>query len=173
ICVKGETDFYGILLEIIEVEFPGLLKLKCVLCKCEWFDPVVNKGVRSNKFGVVDVNGGQRYNKFEPFILASQADQVSFLPYPRMRESEINLLVVIKVTPRGRIISGEEEPLQEEHINVVEEAEQQTGEILLIDPHNREYEDLPEDTTDEAGEDEFIEDDDVSTDDENVNDMSE
>lgn len=101
ICVKGETDFYGILQEIIEVEFPGLLKLKCVIFKCDWFDPVVNRGVRFNKFGVVAVNGGRRYNKFEPFILASQADQVSFLPYPRMRESGISWLSVIKVTPRG------------------------------------------------------------------------
>ncbi|KAL0887203.1 hypothetical protein Bca101_011186 [Brassica carinata] len=88
ICVKGETDFYGILTEIIEVEFPGILKLKCVLFKCEWFDPVVNRGVRFNKFGVVDVNSGRRYNKFEPFILASQADQVSFLSYPRNHEYE-------------------------------------------------------------------------------------
>ena len=168
ICVKGETDFYGILTEIIEVEFPGILKLKCVLFKCEWFDPVVNRGVRSNKFGVVDVNGGRRYNKFEPFILASQADQVSFLPYPRMRDSGINWLAVIKVTPRGRIISGEEPPLQEEQINEVEEPEQEIDDILLIDPHNHEYEDLTDDATDEAVEDEFNENDDVSSDDENV-----
>ena len=38
VCVKGETDFYGILQEIIEVEFPGLVKLKYVLFKCDWFD---------------------------------------------------------------------------------------------------------------------------------------
>ena len=84
ICVKGETDFYGILHEIIEVEFPRLLKLKFILFKCDWFDLVINIGVRFKKFGVVDVNGGQRYNKFEPFILASQAYQVSFVDYYRM-----------------------------------------------------------------------------------------
>ena len=58
--------------------------------------------------------------------------------------------------------------MQEEHINEVEEPEQQTDDIFLIDPHNREYEDLPDDTTDEAVEDEFNENDDVSSDDENV-----
>ncbi|XP_056856542.1 uncharacterized protein LOC130505955 [Raphanus sativus] len=161
ICVKGETDFYGILQEIIEVEFHGLLKLKCVIFKCDWFDPVVNRGVRFNKFGVVAINGGRRYNKFEPFILASQADQVSFLPYPRLRESGISWLAVIKVTPRGRIIGGEEPPLQEEHINEVEEPEQQMEDILLIDPHNHEYEDLPDDTTDGASGEEFNESDDM------------
>ena len=65
--MKGETDFYGILEEIIEVEFPGVLKLKCVIFKCEWFDPVVDRGVRLNKFGVVAVNGARRYIK--PFFV--------------------------------------------------------------------------------------------------------
>ncbi|WZY93050.1 hypothetical protein YC2023_065379 [Brassica napus] len=123
ICVKGETDFYGILQEITEVEFPGLLRLKCVLFKCDWFDPV------ANKFGVVDVNAGRSYKTFEPFILALQADQVSFISYPQIKELEINWLAVIKVTPCGRIIGGEEPPLQEEHFNEVEEPEQQTDDI--------------------------------------------
>ena len=85
-----------------------------------------------------------------------------------MRDSCINWLAVIKVTPRGRIISGEELPLQEEHINEVEEPEQEIDDILLIDPHNHEYEDLTDDATEEAVEDEFNENDDVSSDDENV-----
>ncbi|KAL0650577.1 hypothetical protein Bca4012_093268 [Brassica carinata] len=174
ICVKGETDFYGILQEIIEVEFPGLLKIKCVLFKCEWFDPVVNRGIRYNKFGVVDVNFGRRYNKFESFILASQAEQVSFLPYPRLRTSGINWLAAIKITPRGRIVAGEEQPLQEEDaINEVEVPEQPTDEIFLIDPQNFQYEDIPEDATDEAREDEFerSDDDDCNDSDENENDL--
>ncbi|CAG7863762.1 unnamed protein product, partial [Brassica rapa] len=87
---------------------------------------------------------------------------VSFLPYPRMRDSGINWLAVIKVTPRGRIISGEEPPLQEEQINEVEEPEQEIDDILLIDPHNHEYEDLTDDATGEAVEDEFNENDDIS-----------
>ena len=38
------------------MEYLGLLKLKCILFECDWFDPVVNRVVRFNKFGVVDVN---------------------------------------------------------------------------------------------------------------------
>lgn len=110
--MKGETDFYKIFQKIIEVEFTGLLKLKCVLFKCDWFDPVVNKGVRLNKFGVVDVHSGRRYKKFEPFILASQAEQVSFISYPRIRDSCITWWTAIKVTPQGRIIGGDEHRLQ-------------------------------------------------------------
>jgi len=52
-------------------------------------------------------------------------------------------------------------------MNEVVEPEYQMDDILLIDPQNREYEDLPDDATDEAGEDEFNENDDVSSDDEN------
>ena len=70
-----------------------------------------------------------------------------------MRDSGINWLAVIKVTPRERIISVEEPPLQEEQINEVEEPEQEIDDILLIDPHNHEYEDLTDDATDEAVED--------------------
>ncbi|XP_056864031.1 uncharacterized protein LOC130511177 [Raphanus sativus] len=153
----------------------GRHRIKCVLFKCEWFDPVENRGVRFNKFGVVDIHSGRRYNKFEPFILASQAEQVSFLPYPRLRSSRINWLTAIKITPRGRIVAGEEPPLQEEDaINEVEVPDQQTDEILLVDPDNRQYEDLPEDVTDEAREDEFdrSDDDHCSDVDENSNDSS-
>ena len=114
-------------------------------------------------FGVVDVNSGRRYNKFELFILASQAEQVSFLPYPRLRSSAINWLAVIKITPRGRIVAGQEPPLQEEDA---------INEILLIDPENQQYEDLPEDVTDEAREYEFdgSDDDHCTNVDENEND---
>ncbi|KAL0688847.1 hypothetical protein Bca4012_088524 [Brassica carinata] len=85
-----------------------------------------------------------------------------------MRDSGINWLAVIKVTPRGRIISGEKPPLKKEQINEVEEPEQEIDDILLIDPHNHEYEDLTDDATNKAVEDEFNENDDVSSDDENV-----
>ena len=68
--MEGETEFYGILQQILEVEYPRLLNLKCVLFKCDWFDPVIGRGVRVNNLGVFDVNANKNYAKFEPFILA-------------------------------------------------------------------------------------------------------
>lgn len=50
--VKGKTDYYGVLQEIIEVGLPGLVNLKCILLKCDWFDSTVDWGARINKFGV-------------------------------------------------------------------------------------------------------------------------
>jgi len=106
----------------------------------------------------VDINGARRYNKFDPYILASQADQVCLIPYPRIRQSGISWLAAIKVTPRVRVIGDEQPPFQEDSVNVVEAPEQSTDEILLVDPQNPGYEDLPDDiTTDEGNEDEFEE----------------
>ncbi|XP_013617848.1 PREDICTED: uncharacterized protein LOC106324422 [Brassica oleracea var. oleracea] len=127
ICVKGERYFYGILQEIIEVEFPGLVKMKCVLFKCDWFDPTENRGVRYNKFGVVDINATRsRYKSYTS----------------------------------GRVLSDEQPPWQEDVINEVDIPEKATDEILLVDPQNPRYEDLPYEVADEAIEDEFEERDD-------------
>ena len=122
--MKGETDFYGVLQEIIEVEFSGLVKMKCVLFKFDWFDTTENRGIRYSKFRVVDIIVTRRYNKFEPYVLASQADQVCFIPYLRIIQSGISWLATIKVTPRGRVLSDEQPPLQEDAVNVVDIPEQ-------------------------------------------------
>uniref|UniRef100_A0A1J3HIY2 Transposase-associated domain-containing protein n=1 Tax=Noccaea caerulescens TaxID=107243 RepID=A0A1J3HIY2_NOCCA len=127
VCVKGEVDFYGMLQDIIEVQYPGMLGLRCILFKCDWFDPTPGRGVRENKYGV-DVNQSRRYNKFEPFILASQAEQVTFVPYPRVRTSEITWLSVVKVSPRGTIVGDKDDipPMQQDHCSVIAEAEENT-----------------------------------------------
>ena len=44
---------------------------------------------------------------------------------------------------------------EEDAINEVDVPDQQLNEILLIDQENQQYEDLPEDVTEEAREDEF------------------
>ena len=122
------------------------MKLKCVIFKYKWFNSIVNRGVWFNKFGVVNVNSGQRYNKFEHSILALHTDQVSFLPYLQIKDSRITWLSTIKITPYGQIVSGEKLPLQQDFcINVAEAAEQQNNAILFIDPNNRKYENLPDD----------------------------
>ena len=61
---------------------------------------------------------------------------------------------------------------EEDTISEVDVPDQQLNEILLIDPENQQYEDLPKDVTDEAREDEFdVSDDDHCADlDENEND---
>ena len=60
----------------------------------------------------------------------------------------------------GRVLSDEQPPLQEDVVNEVDIPEKATDEILLVDPQNPGYEDLPYEVADEAIEDEFEESDD-------------
>ena len=57
VCVKGvgegdevSGNYYGILHQIIRVEFMGEPIKKCVLFNCEWFDPNVPWRLRYHKF---------------------------------------------------------------------------------------------------------------------------
>jgi len=80
VCIKGSNysdvsnDFYGKLVEVLELEYPGL-PLKCtILFKFEWFDPTPNVGMKVHpKYNLVDINQRRRYTKYEPFVLAMQA----------------------------------------------------------------------------------------------------
>ena len=97
------------------------------------------------------LHGGK--TNLKPYIFASQADQVCFIPYSRIIQSGISWLAAIKVTPRGRVLT--------DPVNEVEVPEQAINDILLVDPHNQGYEKLSDDATDEANKDEFEENDEV------------
>ncbi|KAJ3704077.1 hypothetical protein LUZ61_007782 [Rhynchospora tenuis] len=80
VCIEGETcDFYGILEDIVELDYSGCNKV--VLFKCSWFDAW--RGVKvDTEHGIVEVKHKSRLrNVDEPFGLACQAIQVYYLPY--------------------------------------------------------------------------------------------
>lgn len=72
--ILGELDYYGILTDIIELHYS---ERKVVLFDCDW----VSKGSRlktdSDGFTLANFSNVMRHN--EPFILASQADQVFYV----------------------------------------------------------------------------------------------
>ncbi|KAG7552277.1 hypothetical protein ISN45_Aa06g028770 [Arabidopsis thaliana x Arabidopsis arenosa] len=68
----------------------------------------MGKGIRRNKSGIIDVSCASRYGKYDPFILASQADQVCFVSYPRLSKKKSDWYAAIRIQPRGKIISIEE-----------------------------------------------------------------
>jgi len=141
--VEGETEFYGIRQQILKVEYSGLLNLKCVLFKCDWFNPVIGRGVRVNNLSMVDVNSNKTYSKFEPFMLASQAGQVSFLSYPRVRPRREVWLSVIKVNPRSRIVGlVDDVVMQQKSVRDISIPDITKEDIIHIDLHNREFEDI-------------------------------
>jgi len=149
ILVRGETDYYGVLQEIIEIQYPGLVNLKCILFKCEWYDPVTKRGVRKHNLGIVDVNDSQRYQRFQPFILAAQAQQVSFIPYPKIRQTAVSWLSVIEILPRGRIVGvSDEVPLQNTQ-GEIHVPEHTLESVVHLDQDNRQLEE-PGDYSDEV-----------------------
>jgi hypothetical protein len=82
----GNKTYYGIIKEIVELNYQR--KGNVVLFKCDWVDNRVHdKWVKTNKFGVTSVNVKHLFNtgekiSDEPFILASQAVQVFYVPDP-------------------------------------------------------------------------------------------
>ena len=107
VCIKGtnysetESDYYGRLIEILQLEYPRLPIKRTILFKCNWFDPTVNVGMKVHKqYFLVDVNQKRKLSKDEPFILAMQAAQVYYVPYPSLRKDKSNWLAVCKVKAR-------------------------------------------------------------------------
>ena len=80
----GDMSYYGVLKEVLEVQYSGTINLKCILFLCDWYNPQSGIGVRHTKFGVTEVNSSKRLNKYDHFIFASQADQVCYICYPRI-----------------------------------------------------------------------------------------
>ena len=78
---SGDLTYHGVIREIFDVQYPGMLGLRCVAFLCDWYDPLVGSGVRHDQFGVTSVHSRRRLQKYDPFVLASQVDQVSFFFY--------------------------------------------------------------------------------------------
>ena len=55
VCIKGtnysetEIDYYGRLIEILQLEYPRPPIKRTILFKCNWFDPTVNVEIKVHK----------------------------------------------------------------------------------------------------------------------------
>jgi hypothetical protein len=72
--------YYGVLQNIIEYAFGGPKKLVVVFFQCDWFDP--HNGTRVDNLGMVEVNHSSKLQGQDNVVLAHQAEQVYYLPYP-------------------------------------------------------------------------------------------
>ncbi|XP_043816628.1 uncharacterized protein LOC110624237 [Manihot esculenta] len=132
VCIKGsnysseESDYYGQLVEVLRLEYPGLPIKRTVLFKCDWFDPTPNTGTKVHRqYRIVDINNKRRYSKYEPFVLASQATQVVYASYPSKRRDKNDWWAVMKVKGRpvvevSQTSSKTYEPFQEDDIEYAE-----------------------------------------------------
>ncbi|CAN6870236.1 unnamed protein product, partial [Brassica oleracea] len=60
-----------------------MVGLRCTVFYCDWHDNTLDRGVRIDAFGVTSVNLRRKLQYYDPFILASQADQVCYIKYPQ------------------------------------------------------------------------------------------
>ncbi|KAG8640809.1 hypothetical protein MANES_13G071916v8 [Manihot esculenta] len=122
VCIKGsnysskESDYYGQLVEVLRLEYPGLPIKWTVLFKCDWFDPTPNMGIKVDRQYIIVYVNNKR---------TSQATQVVYASYPSKRHDKNDWWAVMKV--KGRPIvevsdtsSKTDEPFQEDEIDYAE-----------------------------------------------------
>ena len=98
---SNEGDYYGMIQEIVQLQYPGLPEKSTILFKCEWFDPRSSESMKVHrKFKLVDINFKKRWPKYEPFVFAHQAIQVYYTPYPSMRHDKRDWWAVFPIKAR-------------------------------------------------------------------------
>jgi hypothetical protein len=100
---NNETEYHGVIKDIIKIKWEGRLQLELVLFDCDWFDPTPNGIRRIENLGLVEIKHAARLSVFEPFVLASQVKQVYYLPYACQRLDLKEWWVTYQVTPHGYI----------------------------------------------------------------------
>ena len=97
----NEKYYYGIVKEIMQVEYIGELTKQLVIFNCEWFDNTINHGIKVQpQYDIVKINYRRRYSNFDPFIFATNAIQLYYVPYSEKIKEKVNWWVVIKTKPR-------------------------------------------------------------------------
>ncbi|GKV22333.1 hypothetical protein SLEP1_g32213 [Rubroshorea leprosula] len=100
---NDESNYYGSLKEIIELSyFDSYVHQSVILFKCEWYD--INKGiVVQPTSSIVDINPRFKLQTDEPFILASQAQQVFYARYPSQNPCRKGWFAACKIRARAII----------------------------------------------------------------------
>ena len=82
VATEGGNTYYGMLIDIIELNYSG--NIRHVLFKCKWVDDQNRRGYKTDEFGFPRVNfthsvhGGEEM-VHEPYVLTSQATQVFYV----------------------------------------------------------------------------------------------
>ena len=105
VVTKGGITFYGVLTDIIELNYSA--SIRHVLFKCTWVDDENMRGYKTDEFGFPMVNfthsihGGEEIMD-EPYVLASQATQVFYVEDKRHKD----WCVVVKTKARDVFDAG-------------------------------------------------------------------
>lgn len=107
--IHAEIIYYGFINEIVELDYYG--ECKILLFKCDWID--VNRGIKNErKFTLV--NPSCRLKTTDPFVLASQVQQVWYVEDPK----ESGWYVVRKTKPRD--FFDMQDDIEEDHEDLID-----------------------------------------------------
>lgn len=96
------VEYYGRVEEIYELTFEGSKPLHPVIFKCHWFNP--DEVRRTPNLGLVEIQRSSVYAGDDVYIVAQQATQVYYIPYPcQIDENLIGWDVVYKVRPHAKL----------------------------------------------------------------------
>ncbi|KAK4420287.1 hypothetical protein Salat_2441800 [Sesamum alatum] len=70
----GFRYYYGMLTDIIQLDYLG--NHQVVLFKCDWFE---GKSIQKDKYNCTSINTSKSWKTNEPYVLASQAQQVFYV----------------------------------------------------------------------------------------------
>lgn len=114
VVLSGEqSDYHGVIQDIIVIEYPGLPIKRLSIFNCKWFDPTPTGTRICRKYGIVEVKSTRRYNGKDTFIFAQQAEQAYFTPWPNPNSDRKNWFSVIKTKSR-RTIQSPDAPFQDD-----------------------------------------------------------
>ena len=95
------VDYYGVLEEVLQLEYLGEPMKRCLLFRCEWYDPSNPRGTRYSKLNCTyEINTQRKYAKYDPFIIGDVAYQVFYIPYPRDIPHKANWFAALLNKPR-------------------------------------------------------------------------
>ncbi|KAI9107783.1 hypothetical protein K1719_021119 [Acacia pycnantha] len=83
---QPKYDFYGILQDIVELEYLGVPVKNVMLFKCDWFDPTLNRGTKENWLSVITIKTRS--------IIDTPASKAIVGPF-QVDELEVILLVIV------------------------------------------------------------------------------
>jgi hypothetical protein len=75
-----ETNYYGVIKDILDLTFGGDKDLRVVFFYCDWFDPT--HGNRVNKYDMVEIKHEEGVCGHDNFALGLQCHQVYYMTYP-------------------------------------------------------------------------------------------
>ena len=77
---EGDTEYYGRVEEIFELQFYGANPPNVIVFKCFWFQTKETRRIHEHT-GLVEINQSTNLDVPDVYIMAQQATQVFYLPW--------------------------------------------------------------------------------------------